>query len=194
MAGENQAFFRTFMIASASGIFSLFPLLFTPAGKLFLLISVATSNQEFYRNYRQGRLLSVMGYFDLRTSAEEGVRVSSTSYISRNSLIFLPRFPKSLPFVIIDTLEKAYIAGFAALQLFTTLFPIWASRSSVSADIRTNGTILESSKVPTGSGPASNLEFLPLMLTSIYCAIGLVWAFIRLSVLYLKQSESMVWT
>lgn len=34
LAAENQAFFRTFVIASIAGVYSLFPLLFTPAGKL----------------------------------------------------------------------------------------------------------------------------------------------------------------
>lgn len=36
LAAENNAFFRTFVIASVAGIFSLFPLLFTPAGKVLL--------------------------------------------------------------------------------------------------------------------------------------------------------------
>jgi alpha-1,3-glucosyltransferase len=29
------------------------------------------------------------------------------------------------------------------------------------------------------------LEFLPLMLTSVYCAVGIVWAWLRLSWAYL---------
>lgn len=33
LAAENNAYFRTFRLASVAGIFSLFPLLFTPAGK-----------------------------------------------------------------------------------------------------------------------------------------------------------------
>lgn len=37
LAAERQAYFRTFVIASVAGIFSLFPLLFTPTG-LFLPI------------------------------------------------------------------------------------------------------------------------------------------------------------
>lgn len=35
IATENHAYFRTFVIASVSGIFGLFPLLFTPQGKRF---------------------------------------------------------------------------------------------------------------------------------------------------------------
>lgn len=32
LAAERHAYFRTFIIANVAGIFSLFPLLFTPAG------------------------------------------------------------------------------------------------------------------------------------------------------------------
>ncbi|KAG6855087.1 hypothetical protein C0991_006016 [Blastosporella zonata] len=34
LAAERHAYFRTFIIASVAGIFSLFPLIFTPAGEL----------------------------------------------------------------------------------------------------------------------------------------------------------------
>jgi hypothetical protein len=35
LAAERHAYFRTFILASVAGIFSLFPLLFTPAGTTF---------------------------------------------------------------------------------------------------------------------------------------------------------------
>ena len=69
-------------------------------------------------------------------------------------------FPRSLPFVVLDTLERLYIAGFIPLHLAVTILP----------------HILGPSK-----------EFLPLLLTSVYCAVGLGWAFIRLSVIYLRS-------
>ena len=71
-------------------------------------------------------------------------------------------FPRSLPFVILDTLERLYIAGFVPLHLVVTLLPY----------------VLGPSK-----------EFLPLLLTSVYCAVGLVWAFIRLSAIYLRSQN-----
>lgn len=37
LAAERHAYFRTFTIASVAGVVSLYPLLFTPAGKLFRL-------------------------------------------------------------------------------------------------------------------------------------------------------------
>ena len=85
------------------------------------------------------------------------------------------RFPKSLPFVIIDGVEKLYIAGFPLLQLFVTVFPVLIGRRS---------DAVTSDKADPSAGA---LEFLPLMLTSVYCAIGLVWAFLRLSVIYIRH-------
>lgn len=35
LAAERQAYFRTYIIASVAGVYSLFPLIFTPAGSLF---------------------------------------------------------------------------------------------------------------------------------------------------------------
>ena len=40
---------------------------------------------------------------------------------------------------------------------------------------------------PQPEGRLGDLEFLPLMLTSVYCAVGLVWAFLRLSFIYLRE-------
>lgn len=96
-------------------------------------------------------------------------------------------FPKSLPFVIIDMLERGYVYGFGLLQVFITLFPIFMRRTSLAtspaSDRGCAGDHCASQPTETTAG----MEFLPLMLTSVYCSIGLVWAFLRLSVLYLKQ-------
>jgi hypothetical protein len=34
------------------------------------------------------------------------------------------------------------------------------------------------------------MEFLPLMLTSVYCSIGLIWSFLRLGFIYLHEESS----
>ncbi len=75
----------------------------------------------------------------------------------------------------IDVLERLYIAGFPLLQLFVTLFPLVTKKRTPS----------EAAASENGSA----LEFLPLMLTSVYCAVGLVWAFARLSVIYLTRKD-----
>ena len=63
--------------------------------------------------------------------------------------------------------ERFYLAGFPLLQTFVTLYPMFTGKQD----------------------GETALEFLPLMLTSVYCAIGLVWAFIRLSAMYLTSTD-----
>lgn len=92
---------------------------------------------------------------------------------------FIDRFPRSLPMVVLDYLERVYLAGFVLLQMFVSLFPLVTKRISRSSDA-------DAHSGDTASGTADALEFLPLMLTSVYCAIGLTWAFLRLSYIYLK--------
>ena len=79
----------------------------------------------------------------------------------------LHRFPRSPGFVILDVLERVYLAGFVPLHLIVTVLPY-------------------------ALGPSE--EFLPLLLTSVYCAIGLFWAFIRLSVIYLRSPNPILHT
>ena len=67
-----------------------------------------------------------------------------------------------------DVAERLYIGGLALLQAFVVLFPIFT---------RSKGDAAEE---------GSTMEFLPLMITSVYCAIGLTWAFLRLSFIYLR--------
>ena len=74
---------------------------------------------------------------------------------------------------MLDAVERLYLIGFPLLQVVVTLLPLLTFR-------RANGEESE-------GRPA--LEFLPLMLTSVYCAIGLVWAFVRLSVMYLASED-----
>lgn len=72
------------------------------------------------------------------------------------------RFPTTLHLVILEQTENVYLLGFAPLLAFVLAFPLLF-------------------------GGNHQVEFLPLMLTSVYCALGLVWAFIRLGTIYLKQ-------
>jgi len=126
VASESYAHFRTFVIASVSGIFSLFPLLFTPTEAGVELLYTLLWGIALIPIHRQ-----------------------------------LYQFPTSAPTVILEVVENAYLAGFIFLQVFVTLFPVF-----------TRGV---------------SLEFLPLMITSVYCALGQVLAFLRLSALYLQQ-------
>jgi alpha-1,3-glucosyltransferase len=76
------------------------------------------------------------------------------------------RFPRSLPAVVVGFLETSYLWGFLLLETVVTLCPMLA-------------------KVVTQN--PEQWEFLPLMLTSLYCAVGLIWAYARLSFLYITS-------
>ena len=97
--------------------------------------------------------------------------------------------------VIVDYFEKVYLAGFCFLHIFVTVFPIVNGQSDgVSTALNANSNLTESavnSKADAQSPPksAGAFEFLPLMATSVYCAIGLTWAFLRLSFIYMKSSS-----
>ncbi|KAH7920801.1 glucosyltransferase [Leucogyrophana mollusca] len=149
LATETYAYFKTFVIASVAGIFSLFPLLFTPAESLAEVV------------------------YSLLWGAFVIIPLNRQVY----------EFPRSVPWVILETLENIYLLGFAALQAFVTLFPLLV-RSRSGSTVCTPGDVSCSEDAAAG---LSALEFLPLLLTSVYCAVGLVWAFIRLSVIYLKH-------
>ncbi|KAF8631520.1 hypothetical protein AX15_002280 [Amanita polypyramis BW_CC] len=141
LAMERHAYFRTFIIASVAGVFSLFPLLFTPAESFVKVV------------------YSIVWVIYI--------------YVPLNKRVY--EFPGSLPLVALDMAEKVYLAGFPLLFLFVSLFPIWIGR---------HGTGDE------GESGAAMMEFLPLMTTSVYCAIGLLWAYIRLVFIYLQKDIS----
>ncbi|KAI0660881.1 glycosyltransferase family 57 protein [Cubamyces menziesii] len=145
LAAEDNAHFRTFMIASVAGIYSLFPLLFTPAETLVKII----------------------------------YSVLWTIFVLKPIHRQVYQFPRGIFAVIVDVLERLYLAGFPLLQLFVTLFPLLTQRRAPAQASLEDGS---------GDG-ASAMEFLPLMLTSVYCAVGLVWAFIRLSFVYLTRKD-----
>ncbi|THH17940.1 hypothetical protein EW146_g2963 [Bondarzewia mesenterica] len=63
LAAENHPYFRTFVIASVAGVFSLFPLLFTPAAR--------------FRASCGNRLLYFVGHSDFCSFASAHIRISS---------------------------------------------------------------------------------------------------------------------
>ncbi|KZV69873.1 glycosyltransferase family 57 protein [Peniophora sp. CONT] len=128
LAAEGHPMFRTFVIGSAAGIVSLFPLLFTPAEQL----------------------------------VEIGYTLLWTLFTFRPLHGRLYQFPRSAPAVVLNLLEMTYLCGFYVLVPVTMLFPAF-------------------------TGDSEAWAFFPLMLTSVYCAVGLVWAYIRLGYLYLMS-------
>ncbi|RDB22878.1 Dolichyl pyrophosphate Glc1Man9GlcNAc2 alpha-1,3-glucosyltransferase [Hypsizygus marmoreus] len=161
LAAERQAYFRTFILASIAGVFSLFPLLFTPAESVVKVLYSA--------------LWILFVYVPLSRRVYE--------------------FPKSLPYVILDGLEKIYLAGFPFLLAFISIFPAIVERQRVGQASICPPSLEFSCAEPNNTLPAEGsrlamLEFLPLMLTSVYCAVGLVWGFLRLMFIYLHEETT----
>ena len=117
--------------------------------------------------------------------------------------ILIFRYPTSVLYVVVDILEKLYLAGFPILLAVTSAFPLLSQRFNHSA-VDTTVTSDATQCTPIEGFPYSNMtgvvgtgvpnnstsapmEFLPLMLISIYCSIGLIWSYLRLGFIYLNE-------
>lgn len=166
LAAERHAYFRTFVLASVAGVFSLFPLIFTPTEFVIEVI------------------YSVIWIGAVYTPLSRRVY----------------EYPKSMSYVIMDALEKLYLAGFPILLIFVTAFPLLQGGVTAHPDISASAAICISSEAfscpesenwsAQSSRGVSALQFLPLMVTSIYCAFGLVWSFLRLGFIYLHEETT----
>lgn len=169
-----------------AGVYSLFPLLFTPAGPYFAIArfyrcTILIIPQNLWsRSYTQ--------FFGLYSFYAPSIARSTSKLVLPDSAIHTAdtqiRFPRTLPYVVIDILERSYLAGFPLLQVFVTVFPLITKRRSTGVTSDAAGVSGHTNDEGRGA-----FEFLPLMLTSVYCAIGLVWSFVRLSVIYLTSSD-----
>ncbi|ELU45785.1 glucosyltransferase [Rhizoctonia solani AG-1 IA] len=152
VAAESHAMFRTFVIASAAGCVSLFPLLFTPTETPIKLLYTS--------------LWALGTFYPLQKR--------------------LYTFPTTLAAVLIDRLELLYLVGLPVLQIGVMLLGAWPTiKGARATSLPANATISEANFEPQIE---NGMEFLPLLLTSVYCAIGLGWAFLRMGFLYVRSS------
>ncbi|GLB33692.1 putative ALG6 ALG8 glucosyltransferase family protein [Lyophyllum shimeji] len=160
LAAERHAYYRTFVIISTAGIFSLFPLIFTPGESIVKVV------------YSLLWILIVHALLSRRVY----------------------EFPKSLPYVFLDGLEKIYLAGFPFLLAFVSIFPAYLERRRITADVCVPSEAFScpdpDGTTRTDGSHLAAMEFLPLMLTSLYCAIGVVWGFLRLMFIYLHEETT----
>ncbi|KAF5333253.1 hypothetical protein D9611_002180 [Ephemerocybe angulata] len=154
--------------------------------KAVLLILVplsllAAERHAYFRTYLIASVAGIFGLFPLIfTPAESVVKVVYSALWLAGVYGLLSRrvyeYPKSAIYVVIDLGERAYLAGFIPLLAFVTLMSLRSHRNSSPS----NGKDTTS----------SNLEFLPLMVTSVYCSIGLIWAYLRLGFIYLFEEST----
>lgn len=152
---ENQAYFRTFTIASFAGIAALFPLIFTPAETVLAV------------GYSLAWAISVIVPLSRR----------------------MHQAPRSLLSTIVDRCEILYLWGFLPLEVLVlsmSALTYMLAAPPGSAEHELGADNVRHLLAYVGQS-LTVYEFLPLMLTSVYCAAGLCWSFARLSVLYLRQ-------
>ncbi|KAI0269177.1 glycosyltransferase family 57 protein [Gloeopeniophorella convolvens] len=138
---------------------------------LIPLSLLAAENYAYFRTFMIASTAGIASLFPLLfTPAEQAIEIVYS--VLWAVAVFGPlqqrlyEFPRSLPAVIVGSLETAYLWGFVLLEATVTLCPLVAR--AVAQD-------------------PERWEFLPLMLTSLYCAVGLIWAYGRLSFLYIAS-------
>lgn len=77
LAAESHAYFRTYMIASVAGIYSLFPLLFTPAGRCRYFSTFKRMLSSLRRNSCEDCVFPCLGLTRSAASQPAYIRVGS---------------------------------------------------------------------------------------------------------------------
>lgn len=80
--------------------------------------------------------------------------------------------PPTILSSVVHALETAYLAGFPLVQVYVSILAPFLARRYVQP--ATTGKVDLADTTPAES-------FLPLMVVSTYCAVGLVWAWLRLA-------------
>lgn len=169
LAAENHAFFRTFVVASTASIVALFPLLFTPSGAR-ARSPVPQACSLTFVPFKETPIKLTYSFLWFLITYTSLARVVYQSVLRRAPLPpCLTSAPRRPPPTIISTLvhhlETLYLASLPLLQVFISIVhPLLALHSSRSAT----------------KGGIGSLEFLPMMLVSCWCGLGICYSFVKL--------------
>ncbi|TKA58053.1 hypothetical protein B0A53_00455 [Rhodotorula sp. CCFEE 5036] len=169
---------------------------------LMFLIPLSLTAADDYNHYRSYVIATTAGVFGLFPLLIKPMETPiKLGYTLLWSLCVYPRITKvvyrplpNLLSLLVDKAETAYLYGFVALQLYTSighglLFPttdaamaVPALVSCASGVLSANGTCIDAAAVSQAKTVSeASMEFLPLMLTSVYCSAGIIWSWLRLS-------------
>ncbi|KAH9977985.1 glycosyltransferase family 57 protein [Lactifluus volemus] len=132
---------------------------------------LAAENYAYFRTFMIASTAGIASLFPLLFTPTEQI-IEVVYSILWAIVVFGPlqrqlyEFPRSFPAVVVGSLETIYLWGFLLLEITVTLSPMLAR--VIARD-------------------SEKWEFLPLMLTSLYCSLGLIWAYARLSFLYITS-------
>ncbi|KWU47227.1 family 57 glycosyltransferase [Rhodotorula sp. JG-1b] len=133
---------------------------------LMFLIPLSLTAADDYNHYRSYMIATTAGVFGLFPLLIKPMETPiKLGYTLLWSLCVYPRITKvvyrplpNLLSLLIDKAETAYLYGFVALQLYTSIG---------------HNLLFPATEAATA--------FLPLMLTSVYCSAGIIWSWLRLS-------------
>jgi alpha-1,3-glucosyltransferase len=199
-AADDYLHFRSFMVLSVAGCFSLFPLLYQPAETpikiiytlLWLVIVLGALSQKVYRpvpsnlgllmHAVESAYLAGFPLVLLYTSAVHPLLFPSAQLASTRIMTAsdpVPTNAATLTAIAEDSDTPEPVLGGTTgvlLSVASSILPKLTEKLSI-ADPLTSA--------PNSQSSTSSLDFFPLMLTSVYCAVGVCWIGTKLTVLYL---------
>ena len=201
---DDFSHFRAFALLSISGCVSLFPLLFQPAETpiklaftaIWLVVVLVALSQKVYR--------PVPSNVGLLFHGLENVYLAGFPLLLFYTSLLHPLLFRSAPSAAAAASGTSSAMAAHVTAAYTNLKHV-AENDLVStgggfllaASQRWNETL--ATMLDAVTAPASitaepevsgKLDFLPLMLMSVYCGIGVVWIWVKLSLLYLQRDFS----
>ncbi|KAG2178076.1 hypothetical protein INT43_003329 [Umbelopsis isabellina] len=154
MAADTKLSLKLFIIVSASGIYSLFPLLFHSA-----------ANRNTYQKYVYAHLVLDRGPVSEQIFTNVSLKKIDFKHVVRTDIKRASTyyFQISQTTAVLNSVERLYVLGLLLLQLYTDVLHT----------------------VIFGTG---KLEFLPLMMTSVYTAVGVCYVWVRLMYGYIQNT------
>ncbi|GAA5925957.1 dolichyl-P-Glc:Glc1Man(9)GlcNAc(2)-PP-dolichol alpha-1,3-glucosyltransferase [Sporobolomyces koalae] len=163
---------------------------------LFLIPLSLTSVEDdnHLRAFRIATVAGVCGLFPLLiNSAETPVKLIVSGiwftlvFPQLRRVVYRPL--PSFTSMVVNKLETIYLFGFVVLQIYVSILhdSLFPRLTTISCDQTESLELCSSEHRQSSSIDSASFEFLPLMITSVYCAMGIGWSWIRLSWGFLVQ-------